>query len=122
MCEIIINICLWSDFHEIFTKGAKEIGNVYHYFVKFLQIFGLGRPIFGPKTCLGKAPLKVTLANSVDLVEMPHLVAFQQGLHCLLRYIQSSGTGLVCCLKSQSTAMAMSRRSDNLTTFFPVHA
>ena len=26
------------------------------------------------------------LANSQDLVEMPHTAAFQQGLQCLLRY------------------------------------
>ena len=30
------------------------------------------------------------LANSVDPDEMPHYVAFHQGLHCLLRQNQSS--------------------------------
>ena len=30
-----------------------------------------------------------TLADSVDLDEMPHKAAFHQGMHCLLRYKQS---------------------------------
>ena len=33
---------------------------------------------------------KGTLANSEDLYEMPHNVAFSLGLHCLLRQNQSS--------------------------------
>ena len=33
-----------------------------------------------------------TLANSVDQDEMQHNAAFHQGLHCLLRLKQSSGT------------------------------
>ena len=32
-----------------------------------------------------------TLANSEDPDEMQHNAVFQQGLHCLLRQIQSSG-------------------------------
>ena len=33
-----------------------------------------------------------TLANSKDPDEMQHSAAFHQGLHCLLRLKQSSGT------------------------------
>ena len=33
-----------------------------------------------------------TLANSEDPDEMQHYAAFHQGLHCLLRLKQSSGT------------------------------
>ena len=33
-----------------------------------------------------------TLANSVDPDEMQHNAAFHQGLHCLLRSKESSGT------------------------------
>ena len=33
-----------------------------------------------------------TLANSEDLDEMQHEAAFHQGLHCLLRLKQPSGT------------------------------
>ena len=36
--------------------------------------------------------LTITLADSADPDEMPHKVAFHQGLHCLLRYKQSPGT------------------------------
>ena len=35
---------------------------------------------------------KYCLANSEGPDEMPHKVAFYQGLHCLLRQKQSSGT------------------------------
>ena len=34
----------------------------------------------------------VTLANSEDPDEMQHNAAFHQGLHCLLRFKQASGT------------------------------
>ena len=37
-------------------------------------------------------PLKGILANSEDPDEMQHHAAFHQGLHCLLRLIQYSGT------------------------------
>ena len=33
-----------------------------------------------------------TLANSEDPDEMQHNAAFHQGLHCLLRFRQTSGT------------------------------
>ena len=35
-----------------------------------------------------------TLANSEDPDEIQHIAAFQQGLHCLLRLKQPSGTGI----------------------------
>ena len=35
-----------------------------------------------------------TLANSEDPDEMQHSVAFHQGIHCLLKLKQSSGTGI----------------------------
>ena len=39
---------------------------------------------------LTRNPLTGTLANSEDPDEMPHDVAFHQGLHCLLRHNRSS--------------------------------
>ena len=35
-----------------------------------------------------------SLANSADPDEMQHNAAFHQGLHCLIRTKQSSGTGI----------------------------
>ena len=40
-----------------------------------------------------------TLANSEDPDEMQHNAAFRQGLHCLLRFKQSSGTKYVIIQK-----------------------
>ena len=37
---------------------------------------------------------KGTLTNSEDTDEMPHKAPFHQGLHCLLRLKQSSGTDI----------------------------
>ena len=37
-------------------------------------------------------PLTGTLANSEDPDEMQHIAAFHQGMYCLLRFEQPSGT------------------------------
>ena len=42
--------------------------------------------------CILETPKGVLLASSEDPDEMPHNKAFHQGLHCLLRLKQSSGT------------------------------
>ena len=46
----------------------------------FVNAFYIGNPITG------------TLANSDDSDEMQHNAEFHQGLHCLLRFKQPSGT------------------------------
>ena len=43
-----------------------------------------------------------TLANSADPDEMQRNAAFYQGLHCLLRLIHSSGTGILYDLENST--------------------
>ena len=49
-------------------------------------------PAFKKRPFVYWKPLTGTLTNSEDPVEMLHYAAFHQGLHCLLRYKQSTGT------------------------------
>ena len=47
-------------------------------------------------------PLTSTYANSADPDEMPHPVAFHQGLHCLQKYIWASTQENLSTTKAQT--------------------
>ena len=53
--------------------------------------------IISPKTLFVILSLKITfvVANSADPDEMPHYIAFHQGLHCLPKYPRLGVSGLI---------------------------
>ena len=69
-----------------------------------------------------------TLANSADPDEMPHIVAFHQGLHCLLRQKQSSVKELqfyfeiiICdssiCIMDHPKFIVSNQKEDSISTY-----